>query len=122
MLRQKMKLCALTLPLALAACGSHQQTLQPVSSPQASIPAPAAWAMQHKSTSRQKVDALFSFSEPARLRTEKGFNHFSVLNRAGSEIENSASTFWREVDLCCIAHAAGAGMLACGELTGCKVC
>lgn len=45
----------------------------------------------------------------------------AVFSDRLSEIENSASSFWREVDLYCIAHAAASGTSACGELTGCKV-
>ncbi|QBQ72236.1 Rz-like spanin [Serratia phage Parlo] len=69
MRKLKMIACALTLPLVLAACASRQPTLQPVSSPQAEVPEAAAWAMQYKSTSRQKLEALFSISENRSEKT-----------------------------------------------------
>ncbi|AEY69621.1 Rz1 protein [Erwinia phage PEp14] len=65
----KTLICAMLLPLAISGCASSPRTspqpsLQPVSTPQAEIPAPAAWAMEPHSNSLPLLDSVFSISAP----------------------------------------------------------
>lgn len=65
---QKMRLFAVMLPLAIAGCASSA-TSSVVGTPQAEVPAPAAWAMTPASNSLQLLDELFSISEPVSSQT-----------------------------------------------------
>ncbi|EJC0772813.1 Rz1 family lipoprotein [Escherichia coli] len=55
----KMKLCALTLPLVAAACGSTP----PVCPPQTKPPAPPAWIMQPAPNWQTLLNGIISPSE-----------------------------------------------------------
>ncbi|ENN7401685.1 Rz1 family lipoprotein [Escherichia coli] len=55
----KMKLCALTLPLVAAACGSTP----PVCPPQTKPPAPPAWIMQPAPSWQTLLNGIISPSE-----------------------------------------------------------
>lgn len=60
----------LLLPLASAGCASRPAVqLQPVATPQAKMPPPAAWAMTPSSNSLELLDELFSISDPASSPT-----------------------------------------------------
>nr|WP_208715714.1 Rz1 family lipoprotein [Pantoea cypripedii] len=61
---RKTKLCVVLLPLVIVACSSTPKPSQIASPAQTQQPAPAAWAMQPKSTSLQTLDSLFSTSAP----------------------------------------------------------
>ena len=68
MQNSKMRLFAVMLPLAIAGCASSA-TSSVVGTPQAEVPAPAAWAMTPASNSLQLLDELFSISEPVSSQT-----------------------------------------------------
>nr|WP_143192618.1 Rz1 family lipoprotein [Escherichia sp. 20412-1] len=59
----KMKLCALTLPLVAAACGSTLPVCPPQTRPQTRPPAPPAWVMQPAPDWQTPLNGIISPSE-----------------------------------------------------------
>ncbi len=66
-LNKKIRLCVLSLPVAIAGCSSPDKKSARIEHP----PQPAAWAMIAPSNSLQILDSVFFLSEKASSVTSK---------------------------------------------------